>query len=92
MLMKEKSEPLDPRILQICERLKSIRIERGFPSYENFAYENDLGRMSVWRVEQGSNLTIKTLLKYLDIHQMTLEEFFLYELKQTVPQNGNVKK
>lgn len=83
-----KNQDLDPRILHICERLKQIRIDRGYPSYEAFALDVGLGRMSVWRVEQGCNLTLKTLLRYLDIHQITVEEFFLYELKSDVKQNG----
>lgn len=70
---------LDPRIVAVCQRLKQIRIDRGYKSYEHFALEHcdQLGRMSVWRVEQGCNLTLQTLLKYLDIHNITMEEFFL---------------
>lgn len=61
----------------IGNRLKQIRIQKGYPSYEAFALDHDLGRMQYWRLEKGeANLTMKTLLKVLAIHEMTLQEFF----------------
>ena len=42
------------------DKLKDLRIEKGYSSYENFAVDNDLGRMQYWRLENGkTNLTIK---------------------------------
>lgn len=63
-------------INNIASKLKKIRIEKGYTSYENFAYQNDLPRVQYWRMEKGTNFTIKNLLKILEIHQMSLEEFF----------------
>jgi transcriptional regulator with XRE-family HTH domain len=61
----------------IGERLKAIRIQKGYTSYESFALDHDLGRMQYWRLEKGeANLTMRTLLKVLAIHHMTLQEFF----------------
>ena len=65
-------------INNIASKLKKIRIEKGYTSYENFAYQNDLPRVQYWRMEKGTNFTIKNLLKILEIHQMSLEEFFLF--------------
>lgn len=88
--MKKETEELDPRIIRVCERLKQIRIDKGYNSYEHFALEHNIGRMSYYRVEKGNNLTVKTLLKYLDIHNITLEEFFLYDLNETIKLNGKL--
>ncbi|MFN7013424.1 MAG: helix-turn-helix domain-containing protein [Bacteroidia bacterium] len=60
----------------IGQKLKKLRIERGYSSYENFAYENDLPRVQYWRMERGTNFTFKNLLKILEIHKITLSEFF----------------
>lgn len=86
-----KNSELDPRIQEVCQRLKQIRIDRGYPSYEAFAHEVGLGRMSVWRAENGANLTLETLFKYLDIHGITLEEFVLYGKHEIIESLNNGK-
>lgn len=54
-----------------------LRVKNGYKSYESFALENDLSRMQYWRIEKGkTNLTIKSLKRILDIHGITVEEFF----------------
>lgn len=66
----------DPRIIKIAERLKELRIQKGYSSHENFAWDNNLNRVQYWRVEKGTNITMKTLLAILDIHNISLSEFF----------------
>lgn len=66
----------DERIKLIASRIKQLRINAGYSSHENFAWEHDLSRVQYWRVESGSNITLKTLLRILDIHKTSLEEFF----------------
>ncbi|WP_066837839.1 helix-turn-helix domain-containing protein [Rufibacter ruber] len=61
----------------IGDRLKQIRIQKGYRSYETFAIEHGLGRMQYWKLEKGeTNPTMRTLLRILEIHQMTPKEFF----------------
>ncbi|MCF6213771.1 MAG: helix-turn-helix domain-containing protein [Flavobacteriaceae bacterium] len=67
---------MDKRNLQIAERIKKLRIEKGYISHEFFAWENNIPRVQYWRMEKGTNFTIRTLLRILDVHKMTLEEFF----------------
>lgn len=67
---------LDPRIMKISEKLEKLRIEKGYTSYENFAIEHGISRMQYWRMEKGTNFTFESLLKILDAHKMTLEDFF----------------
>jgi transcriptional regulator with XRE-family HTH domain len=62
---------------KIAEKLKQLRIDKGYSSYENFAYENDLSRVQYWRLERGTNFTINYLLKVLEIHKISLSEFFI---------------
>jgi transcriptional regulator with XRE-family HTH domain len=52
-------------------------------SYENFANDYDLPRMQFWRIEKGKvNLTVKSLLKILTIHNTSLADFFGSESKR----------
>jgi len=69
-------EITDKRIIKIGERLKKLRIKKGYTSYENFAFDNDIPRRSYWRMENGTNFRIESLLKILDVHKISLEEFF----------------
>ncbi|HKC68543.1 MAG TPA: helix-turn-helix transcriptional regulator [Bacteroidia bacterium] len=61
---------------EIGEKLKALRISKKYTSYENFALENNIDRKQYWRIENGHNLTLKSLIKILDIHKITLKEFF----------------
>lgn len=60
----------------ISERLKGLRKESGYTSYETFALDHGLDRKQYWRVEAGSNITVKTLIKILAIHKKELSAFF----------------
>jgi len=71
-----KKDDIDLRIQKIADKLKELRIERGYSSHENFAWDNNLNRVQYWRIEKGTNITMKTLLSVLDIHKITLGEFF----------------
>ena len=66
----------DERIKKIAEKLRDIRKKAGYTNYENFAWENEIGRVQYWRMEKGANFTMISLLKILDIHKITLKEFF----------------
>lgn len=71
-----KEKQMDLRILQIAHKIKKLRKQKGYTSHENFAWDNNIGRAQYWRIEKGSNITIKTLLTILDIHKISLKEFF----------------
>lgn len=62
--------------IRIAQKIKQLRIEKGYTSYENFAYQNDLSRVQYWRMERGTNFTIDYFLKILEIHELSLTEFF----------------
>lgn len=66
----------ESRIARIGAQIKTLRIRSGYTSAEIFAYEHDLNRISYWRMEKGSNITMTSLFRILDIHKITLREFF----------------
>lgn len=62
---------------KIGNKIKELRIAKGFTSYENFAFEYELSSRYYWGVEKGRNVTLKYLIQLLKIHGLTLKEFFL---------------
>ena len=67
---------MDNRIIDIGQRLKKLRLKKGYKSYETFAWDNEIPRVQYWRMEKGTNFTISSLLRVLDSHNLTLEDFF----------------
>lgn len=66
---------------EIGQRLKYLREKKGYTSYERFAIEYNLSRMHYWKIEKGkANITIRTLINILSIHEISIEEFFDLEL------------
>ena len=57
-------------IKSIGKRLKELRIVAGYKSYEVFVWEHSLIRIQYWKMEQGTNCTLKSLYKVLKIHQL----------------------
>lgn len=66
----------DQRIIRIADKIKELRIKKGYSSHETFAWDNGINRVQYWRIEKGSNITLKTLLTILDIHGISLSSFF----------------
>lgn len=63
-------------IALVGAKIKALRIEAGYKSYEVFAWENDLSRIQYWKMEKGVNCTLKSLNKVLQIHNITIQDFF----------------
>ncbi len=62
---------------KIGQRLRQLRIKKGYTSHETFAYDNDLSRVQYWRLESGNaNITVGSLIAILNIHNISVEEFF----------------
>jgi transcriptional regulator with XRE-family HTH domain len=58
------------------ERIRSIRISKGFTSHESFANKYEISRTQYARYEKGSNLSFDSLLKIIAAFDMTVKEFF----------------
>lgn len=78
------NKKIDNRIVQIACKLKQLRKRNGYSSYEAFALDNNLDRKQYWRMENGTNFTISSLLKILDIHKITLKEFFSEDFEREI--------
>lgn len=61
---------------KIAERLREVRKEKGHSSYEYFAYDHDLNKATVGKAETKGTVQLATLLKILEILQVSPEEFF----------------
>lgn len=74
--MESSEQEIQSKIKEISQKVKDLRKQKGYTSYETFAFENDINRVQYWRIESGQNITLKTLIKVLAIHKVTLKEFF----------------
>lgn len=63
-------------IKKLAKRIKSLRTEKGYSSYENFAFDNKIHRAQYGRYEIGTDMQFTSLLKIARAFDMTLEEFF----------------
>ena len=73
---KAKDTHLQEEMLKIGNRIKELRIKKGFTSYEYFAYEHDFSRSQFGRYERGEDLRYSSLLKIIHAFGMTVKEFF----------------
>ncbi len=46
--MENLDKDIDTIILQIADKIKTLRKEKGFTSYETFAFEYDINRVQYW--------------------------------------------
>lgn len=73
--MQEKEE-IDLLYTLLGERIRQLRIDKGYTSQETFAYDADIPRAQYGKYEKGSNLTIQSLFRILRFHKISFEEFF----------------
>ena len=63
--------------LEIAKRIKDLRIQAGYTSYETFANQYNMSRRNYFRLETDfSDVKFSTLFKICTIHGITLEQFF----------------
>ena len=71
---KFDEKPLEIRLL--AERIKQLRINAGYTSYENFAFDKEISRSQYNRYEKGENITFTTILRLCGLFEITIQEFF----------------
>ncbi len=62
--------------IKLGERIKGLRIRKGYTNYESFAYEHNISRAQYGRYEKGQNIRFSSLIKLMNAFEMTLPEFF----------------
>ena len=79
--MKRKPR-LSHALQRIGARLGDLRKQMGYKSMKDFTRKHKLPLIQYWRIEKGkANLTIKSLVKLLSIHGLTIEDFFCFMKK-----------
>lgn len=74
---KKAPKPIDPLVAKLGTRIRELRKEAGYSSFEEFA--NDRGvihRAQLGRYEKGQDLRYTSLVKVAKMFEMTLSEFF----------------
>jgi transcriptional regulator with XRE-family HTH domain len=73
----KEEEALTSLLKRIGLKLTELRKQKGYTSHEDFAFDHDIPRVQYWRLEKGqTNVTMKSLIRLLTIHKVTVEEFF----------------
>lgn len=75
-MAKKKLESKEEDLKKLGERIRSLRIKKGYSNYENFAYEHDIARAQYGKYEKGEDLRYSSLLKVIKALGMTPKEFF----------------
>ena len=66
----------EEQLLKLGQRIKALRIKRGYTSYEYFAYDHNFSRAQFGRYEQGQDLRYSSLVRIVNAFGMSLQEFF----------------
>ncbi|MFC0263385.1 helix-turn-helix domain-containing protein [Fontibacter flavus] len=78
--MKNKDEQFEEykkeQLKKLAERIKELRVKKGYTSYEYFAYDHNIPRAQYGRYEKGEDLKFSSLLKVLKGLDISIEEFF----------------
>lgn len=64
------------QLKKLADRIKELRIKKGYTSYEYFAYDHNIPRAQYGRYEKGEDLKFSSLLKVLQGLDISLKEFF----------------
>lgn len=60
--------------MEVHIKIRNRRIELGYNSAEQFAFDNKLNRSTYQRVEQGKNMTLYTLVKVAQALKIELKD------------------
>lgn len=77
--MKSKRRKIsseDELIEKLANRIKQLRKDKGYSSFEDFANDHDIHRAQFGRYEKGQNMRYTSLVKVAQAFDMTLSEFF----------------
>lgn len=67
---------IEVQIKNLGKRIRELRIKKGYGNAEFFAYDHRINRSQYGKYERGEDLRFSSLLRILQIHNLTLKEFF----------------
>jgi hypothetical protein len=73
---KVTSESIEKQIENLGQRIRKLRVKKGYTNYEFFAYENKVGRSQYAKYEKGTDMHFSSILKIIEAHGITIKEFF----------------
>jgi len=71
---KYEDKPLEVRLL--ADRIKQLRIDAGYTSYENFAFDKEISRSQYYRYEKGEDIRFSTIVRLCSLFGISIDEFF----------------
>lgn len=61
----------------VSKRIKQLRIEKGYTSYEQFATEHGIQNKQYWKIEEAKvDYRMTTLFRVLECLEISPEKFF----------------
>jgi hypothetical protein len=61
----------------VGNHLADLRMKKGYTTIKSFVQRYDLPEIQYWRMEKGkANITLKSLSRILNIHRLSLHDFF----------------
>jgi hypothetical protein len=64
-------------LVTVGNHLAQLRVKKGYDTIKEFTLRYDLPEIQYWRIEKGkANVTLRSLTRVLNIHQITLQDFF----------------
>jgi transcriptional regulator with XRE-family HTH domain len=75
--MKKSAKSFKTILAVVGMRLAELRMKKGYSTIKEFTKKYDLPEIQYWRMEKGrANITLKSLIKILNIHNVSLQDFF----------------
>lgn len=69
-------DQVELQIKNLGARIKQLRIAKGYTNAEFFAYDHKIYRSQYGKYERGEDLRFSSLIRIIQIHNLTLHEFF----------------
>lgn len=76
MKSDEEKQHKEDDLKKLADRIRSLRIKKGYSNYENFAFEHDIARAQYGKYEKGEDLRYSSLLKVIRALGVSVQEFF----------------
>jgi transcriptional regulator with XRE-family HTH domain len=74
---KTSGQEFDEFLINLGENLKKYRTKNGYTSYEQFAFEHNIGRAQYGKYERGTeDMRLSSLFKVLKELNVPWDEFF----------------
>ncbi len=68
-------------LYKVSGALRRLRLNAGYTAAAKFANAADINHVNYYRLESGKNMTLTTLNKILQFHNLTFKEFCEKEIK-----------